>query len=122
MTWIVESGLRPIKNVNVRNLIHTAVLLDGKLCLLDQSLPVVQSLGMHLQRGRHLLLLGELKASKHYTLGNPKLRVASDHNPFLKILGDRRLEVIPNQRLLTLTLFSTGGGIFTPPEGFFDFR
>ena len=35
-------------------------------------------------------------------LGNHKLLVAMDHKPLLKILGDRRLEDIPNPRLVQL--------------------
>ena len=43
-----------------------------------------------------------LDNTKHYTLGNPKLLVATDHKPLLKILGDRKLEDIDNPRLLKL--------------------
>ena len=40
-----------------------------------------------------------LESTKHYTLGNPKLLIATDHKPLLKILGDRKLEDIDNPRL-----------------------
>ena len=43
-----------------------------------------------------------LESTKHYTLGNTKLLVATDHKPLLKILGDRKLEDIPNPRLVNL--------------------
>ena len=43
-----------------------------------------------------------LELTRHYTLGNRKLIVATDHKPLLKILGDRKLEDIPNPRLLDL--------------------
>ena len=43
-----------------------------------------------------------LENTKHYTLGNPKLIVATDHKPLVKILGDRKLENIDNPRLLKL--------------------
>ena len=35
-------------------------------------------------------------------MGNPKLLLASDHKPLLKILGDRKLEDIDNPRLAKL--------------------
>ena len=35
-------------------------------------------------------------------MGNPKLLVATDHKPLVKILGDRKLEDIDNPRLLKL--------------------
>ena len=35
-------------------------------------------------------------------MGNPKLLVATDHKPLLKILGDRKLEDVDNPRLLKL--------------------
>ena len=43
-----------------------------------------------------------LESTRHYTLGNPKLLIASDHKPLLKILGDRKLEDIDNPRLAKL--------------------
>ena len=43
-----------------------------------------------------------LESTKHYTLGNPKLLVATDHKPLLKILWDRKLQDIANPRLLKL--------------------
>ena len=43
-----------------------------------------------------------LEATKHYTLGNTKLLVATDHKPLVKILGDRKLEDIDNPRLAKL--------------------
>ena len=52
--------------------------------------------------GETLAVEWGLEATKHYTLGNPKLLVATDHKPLLKILGDRKLEDIPNPRLVNL--------------------
>ena len=52
--------------------------------------------------GEALAVAWGLEATKHYTLGNPRLLVATDHKPLLKILGDRRLEDIPNPRLVKL--------------------
>ena len=43
-----------------------------------------------------------LENTKHYTLGNPKLIVATGHKPLVKILGDRKLEDIDNPCLLKL--------------------
>ena len=43
-----------------------------------------------------------LESTRHYSLGNPKLLIATDHKPLLKILGDRKLEDIANPRLLNL--------------------
>ena len=43
-----------------------------------------------------------LENTRHYTLGNTKLMVATDHKPLLKILGDRKLEDIANPRLENL--------------------
>ena len=40
--------------------------------------------------------------TRHYSLGNPKLLIATDHKPLLKILGDRKLEDINNPRLSKL--------------------
>ena len=52
--------------------------------------------------GEALAVEWALESTKHYTLGNHKLLVATDHKPLLKILGDRRLEDIPNPRLVQL--------------------
>ena len=52
--------------------------------------------------GEALAVAWSLEATKHYTLGNPKLLVATDHKPLLKVLGDRKLEDIDNPRLLKL--------------------
>ena len=43
-----------------------------------------------------------LAVTRHYTLGNPKLVVATDHKPLLKVLRDKKLEEIDNPRLLNL--------------------
>ena len=43
-----------------------------------------------------------LESTRHYTLGNTKLLIATDHKPLLKILGDRKLEDIDNPRLAKL--------------------
>ena len=42
------------------------------------------------------------KKTRYFTLGCKDLVVAVDHKPLLKILGDRKLEDIPNERLLRL--------------------
>ena len=52
--------------------------------------------------GEALAVQWGLENTKHYTPGNPKLLVATDHKPLLKILGDRKLEDIDNPRLLKL--------------------
>mgnify|MGYP003334138174 CR=1 FL=1 len=49
--------------------------------------------------GEMLAVTWALEAARHYTLGNTKLLVATDHKPLLKILGDRKLEDIHNPRL-----------------------
>ena len=43
-----------------------------------------------------------LENTKHFTMGNRRLIVATDHKPLLKILGDRKLEDMSNPRLLKL--------------------
>ena len=43
-----------------------------------------------------------LENTRHFTMGNSKLIVATDHKPLLKILGDRKLEDMSNPRLLKL--------------------
>merc|ERR1712082_480155 len=40
--------------------------------------------------------------TKHYTLGNKQLYVATDHKPLVKIFGDKDLGEIPNPRLARL--------------------
>ena len=52
--------------------------------------------------GEALAVEWGLENTKHYSLGNPKLLVATDHKPLLKILGDRKLEDIPNPRLVNI--------------------
>ena len=52
--------------------------------------------------GEALAVAWALESTKHYTLGNPKLMIATDHKPLLKILADRKLEDIPNPRLVNL--------------------
>ena len=52
--------------------------------------------------GKALAVAWSLAVTHHYTLGNPKLIVATDHKPLLKILGDRKIEDIDNPRLLNL--------------------
>ena len=52
--------------------------------------------------GEALAVQWALESTRHYTLGNPKLLVATDHKPLLKILGDRKLEDIANPRLMRL--------------------
>ena len=47
-------------------------------------------------------MLLSLAVTRHYTLGNPKLVVATDHKPLLKVPGDRKLKEIDNPRLLNL--------------------
>ena len=52
--------------------------------------------------GEALGVAWALEKSKHFTLGCPQLLIAVDHQPLLKVLGDRHLEDIPNPRLLNL--------------------
>ena len=52
--------------------------------------------------GEALAVEWGLENTRHYTLGNTKLLVATDHKPLLKILGDRKLEDIANPRLENL--------------------
>merc|ERR1711994_61162 len=52
--------------------------------------------------GECLAVAWALQQTRHYTLGNPRLLVATDHKPLVKILGDKKLESIPNPRLLRL--------------------
>ena len=40
-----------------------------------------------------------LESTKHYTLGNTQLLVATDHKPLVKVFGDRSLGDISNPRL-----------------------
>ena len=46
--------------------------------------------------GEALAVAWSLAVTRHYTLGNPKLIVATDHKPLLKVLRDRKLEDIDN--------------------------
>ena len=46
--------------------------------------------------GEALAVARVLEKSKHFTLGCPNLWLAVDHQPLLKVLGDRHLEDIPN--------------------------
>ena len=55
-----------------------------------------------LVEGEALAVAWSLAVTRHYTLGNPKLIVATDHKPLLKVLGDRKLEDIHNPRLVRL--------------------
>ena len=43
-----------------------------------------------------------LEKTRHYTLGNPRLIVATDHKPLLKLFGDKRFGDIANPRLARL--------------------
>ena len=52
--------------------------------------------------GEALAVAWALQSTRHYTLGNPKLLVATDHKPLVKILGDRKLEDIDNPRLVKI--------------------
>ena len=52
--------------------------------------------------GEALAVSWGLRSIKHYMLGNPKLIVATAHKTLIKILGDRKLEDIPNPRLVNL--------------------
>ena len=46
--------------------------------------------------GEALGVAWALEVTRHYTLGNTKLVVATDHKPLLKVLSDRKLEDIHN--------------------------
>ena len=52
--------------------------------------------------GEALAVADGLEKTRYFTLGCKDLIVAVDHKPLLKILGDRKLEDIPNERLLRL--------------------
>ena len=52
--------------------------------------------------GESLAVVVGLESSKYYTLGCPRLYVATDHKPLLRILNDRDLDTIVNPRLLRL--------------------
>ena len=43
-----------------------------------------------------------LEQSKYYTLGCPRLYVATDHKPLVGILCDRALDTIPNPRIVSI--------------------
>ena len=50
--------------------------------------------------GEALAVADGLEKTRFFTLGCKDLTIAVDHKPLLKILGDRKLEDIPNERLL----------------------
>ena len=52
--------------------------------------------------GEALAIVWALNNSKHYTLGNKKLLIMTDHKPLVKLFGDRKLEDITNPRLARL--------------------
>ena len=52
--------------------------------------------------GEALAIVDALDKARHYVLGCPDLTIATDHNPLVKLFGDRSLEAIPNPRLLRL--------------------
>ena len=43
-----------------------------------------------------------LESSRYYTLGYPRLYIATNHKPLLSILGDRALDTAVNPRLLMI--------------------
>ena len=49
--------------------------------------------------GEALAVIYGLEKARYFVLGCPKLIIAVDHKPLLKVLGDRALEDIPNSRL-----------------------
>ena len=52
--------------------------------------------------GESLAVAWSLEKAKYFVLGHPDLIVAVDHQPLLKLLGDRAMEDIPNPRLFNL--------------------
>ena len=52
--------------------------------------------------GEALAVVDALNKARHFVIGCPDLIVAVDHKPLLKVLGDRRLDDIPNPRLRNL--------------------
>ena len=52
--------------------------------------------------GEALAVVDALDRARHFVIGCPDLTVAVDHKPLLKVLGDRRLDDIPNPRLRNL--------------------
>ena len=52
--------------------------------------------------GEALAIVDALDKARHYVLGCPDLTVVTDHNPLVKLFGDRSLDGIPNPRLLRL--------------------
>ena len=52
--------------------------------------------------GECLAVAVGLEQSKYYTLGCPRLYVATDHKPLVGILCDRALDTIPNPRIVSI--------------------
>ena len=52
--------------------------------------------------GEALSASAALKKFKHFILGCKDLVLVVDHKPLVKLLGDKRMEDIPNMRLLRL--------------------
>ena len=52
--------------------------------------------------GEALAVAVALENSRYYTLGCPKLIVATDHKPLLGIFGNRALDTIDNPRLVRI--------------------
>ena len=52
--------------------------------------------------GEALAVAVALESSRYYTLGCPRLFIATDHKPLLSILNDRALDTIVNPRLIRL--------------------
>ena len=52
--------------------------------------------------GEALAIVDALDKARHYVLGCPDLTIVTDHNPLVKLFGDRSLADIPNPRLLRL--------------------
>ena len=52
--------------------------------------------------GEALAIVYALEQTKYFTLGCQQLIIATDHEPLVKIFGDRTLDEIPNRRLFKL--------------------
>ena len=52
--------------------------------------------------GEALAIAWSLKHTKHFTQGQDKLTVVTDHKPLVKLFGDRALDQIDNPRLFSL--------------------
>jgi hypothetical protein len=89
---------------------HCTCVGDAPFCCLDGwKVTLVGSRFTHSAESRYAPIEGEalavadaLERTRYFVLGCDDLIVAVDHQPLLKILGDRKLEDIKNPRLFNL--------------------